>query len=246
MNDREPPDVHQENDNDTSREPLRPGSYDLSEAPHVVQTPSAARGEQENSETAVSSGGLDSFREEIHKELKESGAFDRIRALVTKNAIDNSGNLLHKRQQMSQQHTADLDVLQELLSQLSKGNGENKAVHSSVLPKSDRHYLKIDFHDAKAFVVSLLSHNHELDSEHDGGSAPIISMLVLHVHYKTQRFRSYPVKLAAEPTFDETVLFEIGELGVGPPAAEHFDILKSSEPVQLALMRSDLLFSTAN
>ena len=62
-------------------------------------------------------------------------------------------------------------------------------------------------------------------------------MIVLNLHYKGQRSMSLPVELREDPAFDETVLFDLGPVGVGPPEAEYFDILASSEPLQVALMR---------
>eukprot|EP00750_Incisomonas_marina_P006867 INCI14731.12.p2 GENE.INCI14731.12~~INCI14731.12.p2 ORF type:complete len:628 (+),score=100.91 INCI14731.12:2445-4328(+) len=142
------------------------------------------------------------------------------------------------------QQSADLDVLRHILAEVTDGAAtSDHAVERLGLPRSDHHYLQVDVYGAKAFTMSLLA----LASEGGGGGgagsggAPRLqSVVILHLHFKGQRSMSLPVELCAEPSFDESVLFDLGPAGPGPPAHEYMDILSQAEPLQMALMRYDI------
>ena len=241
-------------------EPVHPGSYDLSEAAparsSAGSSSAAAISAAAAAVAAAREGGVDAFREQIHTELKHSGAFDRIRALVLEHArataLDRGS--LGTAQQSSRggpfrhQSDADLDILRHVLAEVSAGGGDGAASRDQhgtgggqvPVPRSDRHYLQVDVFGAKAFAMSLLQLPATDDDAGGGGgmrSPKMQSLLVLHMHYKGQRSLSLPVALAAEPAFDESVLFDVGPVGPGAPEAEYADILAGSEPLQLALMR---------
>ena len=255
-------------------QPLRPGSYGLREgggggaggsAAAAASGSGAGREQQQQQQQqlllqrGIGSGqelrkpsiDTDAFRQQIHGELKRSGAFDRIRAMVLAHArgkAEERGTLTTQSSSspppsggLMAQQSADLDVLRHILAEVTDGAAtSDHAVERLGLPRSDHHYLQVDVYGAKAFTMSLLA----LASEGGGGGgagsggAPRLqSVVILHLHFKGQRSMSLPVELCAEPSFDESVLFDLGPAGPGPPAHEYMDILSQAEPLQMALMR---------
>eukprot|EP00941_MAST-03F_sp_MAST-3F-sp1_P003327 g3327.t1 len=72
------------------------------------------------------------------------------------------------------------------------------------------------------------------EREDDDGN----SFLVVHMHYRNQRFRSRPVPIAVEPSFDETFLVEL-ESRSFKAALDMTGLLRYDDPIHIALVRVD-------
>jgi len=218
-------------------DPLRPGSYELTEAADKSQTTTASQPLTSTRKRSQNGDGVDELRSRIHAELEHNGAFQRIREIVLDVTRRTAGEVSAQQSAASGtgDHSGKLDDLGALARALSNIIPQSSQQHGSPpLPSPNTHHLQVEVSNAQAFTVSLLQASS--GSEHDE-SPRYQSLIALHMHYKSQRFVTVPVALAAEPAFDETVLFELGPLGPGSPAEEYLDILSRSEPIQLALMR---------
>ncbi|KAK6186561.1 hypothetical protein SNE40_008576 [Patella caerulea] len=101
-----------------------------------------------------------------------------------------------------------------------------------------RRHLYLTIQEGKAFLEHL--HTTEVLP-----GQKVTSYFTLHIHFRSQRFKTKPIPCACEPAFDEGFLLELHKESAGEAGrmADNTSMLSISDPIHIVLIKTD---STGN
>ncbi|ESO82822.1 hypothetical protein LOTGIDRAFT_229828 [Lottia gigantea] len=115
---------------------------------------------------------------------------------------------------------------------LSREKSSNQVKKVNIDPT--RRHLYLTIQEGKAFLEHL--HTNEVLP-----GQQVSSYFTLHVHFRTQRFKTKPIPCACEPAFDEGFLLELHKESAGEAGrmADNTAMLSMYDPIHIVLIKTD-------